>query len=112
RSVSIIPARPTTTPPQTHTLSLHDALPISVTYTYVWKKNGTAIAGQTGSTLNLATAGNGDKGDSITVDVTPNDGTANGSAVASSAVDDANAPPARISVAITPPLATTNQTLT
>ena len=39
-------------------------------YTYQWTKNGIDIAGATGSTLNLATAGNGDRGDVIRVRVT------------------------------------------
>src|SRR3989475_12799084 len=82
-------------PPRSTPLPLHDALPIyqaspktndtltvsvtshdddgdAVTYSYQWQKDtgsGFAnIAGATGSTLNLATAGNGNSGDAIRVD--------------------------------------------
>ena len=39
-------------------------------------RNGADIAGATGATLDLGTAGNGDAGDTIAVRVTGNDGTA------------------------------------
>ena len=50
-------------------------------------------AGATSATLNLATAGNGDKGDAITVRVTANDGTANSTPVTSAAVTILNTVP-------------------
>jgi hypothetical protein len=43
----------------------------TVTFTYVWKKNGVAIEGETGDTLDLGEEGNGSKGEKITVTVTP-----------------------------------------
>src|SRR5205823_10307165 len=58
----------------TATPSSSDADGDTVTYGYQWKKNGTAISGATSSTLDLSAAGHGDKGDAITVAVTPNDG--------------------------------------
>jgi len=45
----------------------------ALAYTYEWLRNGTIIEGQTGSSLNLAVAGNGDRGDRITVRVTASD---------------------------------------
>jgi DNA-binding beta-propeller fold protein YncE len=44
-----------------------------LTYTYQWARNGTPIAGATRSTLDLSVAGNGDRGDTITVAVTVTD---------------------------------------
>ena len=48
----------------------------TLTTSYQWRRNGTDIVGRHGSTLNLATAGNGDRGDAIRVRVTVNDGSA------------------------------------
>ena len=45
-----------------------------LTFSYVWRNGGVVIAGQTTSSLNLALAGNGDKGQLISVEVTANDG--------------------------------------
>ena len=45
----------------------------AITYQYQWFRNGTAIAGATASTLNLAQAGNGDRGDTLRVEVTGRD---------------------------------------
>lgn len=49
-------------------------------YTYVWKKGGTVVSGQTSATLNIASADSGDSG-SYTCEVTD----AKGTVVASSA---------------------------
>src|SRR5207253_3088999 len=64
----------------------HDADSDTVSYAYQWRKNGTPIAGATGATLDLSAAGNGAKGDDISVTVTPNDGTVAGTAQTSAAV--------------------------
>jgi len=69
----------------TANVSSSDAAGYTVTYGYVWNKNGVAITGQTGSTLNLSVLGNGGVGDSITVTVTPYDGTLYGTAATSAA---------------------------
>jgi len=45
----------------------------TVTLTYEWSRNGVVLAA-TGSALDLALAGNGDRGDTITVRVTASDG--------------------------------------
>ncbi len=60
----------------------------SVTLSFVWKRNNVVIPGATGNTLDLSVAGHGDKGDKITVEVTPSDGTLSGT--------PATAPPAAV----------------
>ena len=50
----------------TANVTSHDAEGSTLTTAYQWTRNGTDISGATGSTLNLATAGNGDRGDLIT----------------------------------------------
>ncbi len=44
--------------------------PATWALSYVWKRNGTIIPGQTAAALDLSETGNGDKGDQITVSVT------------------------------------------
>ena len=61
-SVTISPTSPTTGQTLTATVTSHDAEGGTLTNSYQWTRNGTDIAGATGATLNLATAGNGDKG--------------------------------------------------
>ena len=51
-----------------------------MSYRYQWFRNGTAIGGATGRTLDLAEPGNGDAGDTIAVDVTALDGSGGTSA--------------------------------
>ncbi len=92
-SVSINQASPRTNDTLTVAVTSHDVNNDPITYQYQWSKNGTPIGGATGATLNLATAGNGDKGDAITVTVTANDGTANSAPKTSSAVTILNAAP-------------------
>ena len=50
------------TPLLTANVSSSDADGDAITYSYVWNRNGTPIAGQTGSTLDLSLPGNGDRG--------------------------------------------------
>ncbi len=70
----------------------------AVTLTFVWLVNGTIVqttanaAGDLDDTLDLNVAGNGNKGDTIRVEVTPNDGQVNGD-TASAEVTIANSPP-------------------
>lgn len=94
-SVTITPTNPTTNTTLTANVSASDAQTpaANLTYTYLWRKNNTVITGATGQTLNLATAGNGDRGDSITVTVTASDGQLSSTAVTSSAVTVLNSPP-------------------
>ncbi|MFY9588106.1 MAG: LamG-like jellyroll fold domain-containing protein [Actinomycetota bacterium] len=103
-SVTISPTAPTTNQLLTATVTSHDPNGGTITYAYQWLKGGVAIPSQTGSTLNLATAGNGDRGDVITVRVTGSDETGPGSPVTSSGVTVANSPPsATVSLSPDPP---------
>ena len=70
-----------------------------LTYSYQWTKNGSDLAGRTSSTLNLGGAGNGDKGDTIAVRVTANDGAATSDPVTSADVTVQNSAPT-VSVAL------------
>ena len=104
-----------TTPTTNQTLSVtvtsHDNDGDTVTYDYQWTKNGTDIAGATSATLNLGTAGNGDRGDLIRVRVTADDGNATSAPVTSSPVTVTNtAPSATVSLNTASP--GTNDTLT
>ncbi|HSK96350.1 MAG TPA: hypothetical protein VK891_07020, partial [Euzebyales bacterium] len=92
-TVVISPSNPTTGQTLTATVTSHDADGNPLTTAYQWTRNGTDISGATGSTLNLASAGNGDKGDLIRVRVTVNDGTATSAPVTSSPVTVANTAP-------------------
>lgn len=75
-SVEIAPADPDTDGTVTATASGFDPDGDTVTFTYQWLKNGSPIGGQTGASLNLATPGNGDPGDTISVRVTAHDASA------------------------------------
>src|SRR5207247_1381309 len=83
----------------------------TLTYHYQWFKNGTAIAGATGSTLDLSVAGNGDRGDVIKVDVYATDGFGGTSGTVNNTATVVNSAPSAGTVAITPTSPTTNQTL-
>ena len=74
-SVTITPASPTTGQTLTANVTSHDDEGVALTTSYQWTRATLDIPGATGATLNLATAGNGDKGDQIAVRVTVNDGT-------------------------------------
>ncbi len=88
-TVELSPASPRTNQTLTATVTRSDVDGDAVSLRYVWK-NGTMVvrdvtksAGTSADltdSLDLSVAGNGDKGDKITVEVTPNDGTANGAA--------------------------------
>src|SRR5207237_173381 len=94
----------------TATTTKSDADGDTVSLAYVWKVNGTVVAGATGPTFDLGLAGHGDKGDTVSVTVTPNDGTLDGAAVADSATIANSAPTA--AVTLSPPSPGTNDTLT
>ena len=68
-SSSISPSNPTTNQTLTANATVTD-VDGDTTTTYQWRKNGVDIGGATSSTLNLGSAGNGDKGDSIDVVIT------------------------------------------
>ena len=102
-TVALSPAAPKTADTVTATPSGYrdpDGNPI--TYQYRWFRNGTAISGATTSTLNLAQAGNGDRGDAIRVDVTARDNSGATSDAASANATVANSAPATGTVKIKP----------
>ncbi|RYX80940.1 hypothetical protein EON83_26385 [bacterium] len=90
---TITPTNPKSNTVLTTQVGATDADADSPTYTYVWKKNGVVIVGETDSTLDLSQAGNGDNGDVITVTVTANDGTDNSAPVTSDSVTINNLSP-------------------
>jgi hypothetical protein len=117
-SASIGQSSPQTNDTLTTSVSKHDADGDTVTLAYQWQKStngGTSwndLAGQTGSSLDLSVAGNGDKGDQLRVKVTPNDGSIDGASVTSAAVTVVNTAPAAGTVAIAPASPQTNDLLT
>lgn len=68
----------------------------AASYVYVWKKNGNVIPGESAATLNLTKAGNGDKNDVITCEVTATSASG-GVATASAQVTVVNSAPIAIS---------------
>jgi hypothetical protein len=54
-------------------VSAYDPDGDALTYSYQWLRNGVTIAGATGQLFDLSVAGNGDRGDTITVRVTVTD---------------------------------------
>jgi len=91
----------------------------SVSLRYVWKKNGSTVrdvsknagtAADLTDSLDLSVAGNGDKGDAITVEVTPNDGLTNGTVASASATVANSAPTATVNLNTASPK--TNDSLT
>jgi hypothetical protein len=110
-TATISPTSPTTGQTLTATVTSHDVDGDPLTTAYQWTRNGTDISGATSSTLNLATAGNGDRGDLIRVRVTVNDGTASSAPLTSSPVTVANTAPAA-TVALSPASPGTNATVT
>ncbi len=105
------PAAPTTNQTITATVTSHDPEGQAVTLSYQWLKNGSPIGGATGSTLNLGTAGNGDRGDQLSVQVTASDGVNVSTPVTSSAVTVQNSMPSA-TVVLSPAPPSTNQTVT
>ncbi|HYU67028.1 MAG TPA: LamG-like jellyroll fold domain-containing protein, partial [Jatrophihabitantaceae bacterium] len=109
-SVSISPTGPTTNQTLTASASASDPDGDTTSLSYQWTKNGTDIAGATGTTLDLSIAGNGNAGDSIGLRASASDGTTSASATATPTTV-VNSPPAVSSVTIDQASPTTNQTL-
>ena len=86
----------------------------ALTYTYQWYRNGSAIAGATGRTLDLSLPGNGNLGDQIAVDVTAVDTSAATSpaARATQNVTGTNSTPVEGTVDLSPASPRTTQTVT
>jgi hypothetical protein len=73
-SVVINQSAPKTNDTLSATVTAHDDDGDPLTYLYQWRKNGVSLANQTGPTLNLSIAGNGDKNDVISLRVNAFDG--------------------------------------
>lgn len=97
-SVTLSPSPPVTDDLLTATVSASDPDGDGVTLSYAWTVASTTLS-ETGPTLSGAFFV---KGESVSVSVTPNDGTEDGSALSSSAVTVANTPPEAPTVAISP----------
>jgi hypothetical protein len=108
-ALSISAGAPTTNQLLTAVATAVDAEGGTVSLAYQWQRNGTPIAGATGATLDLAHAGNGDRGDAISVAVIPTDGALAGAALTSTAVIVVDSAPSILSVAISPPSPSTGQ---
>lgn len=91
-TVSISPAGARTNDVLTAAATGTDADGDPFTFRYQWRKNGVAIPGRTAATLDLAVAGNGDKGDAISVRVVAFDGIAEGAPRTSGQVTVADTP--------------------
>ncbi|MFT5582891.1 MAG: hypothetical protein ACI9VR_000468 [Cognaticolwellia sp.] len=101
-----------TTPVEGDTLSVTlgsatDADGDALTYSYEWQVNGTTV-----STATTLDSSNFDKGDSILVIVTPNDGTIDGASVTSATATAQNTAPVISSVTLDNSAPTTNQSVT
>jgi hypothetical protein len=92
-SVTISPAEPVTDDLLTATVVASDPDGDPIAYAYEWLRNGSTIVGATSSTLDLAPAGHGDKGDRISVRVTASDGRASSAPYTSGEVTVVNSPP-------------------
>ena len=112
-SVTINQANPRTNDTLSVTVQSHDVNNDPITHQYQWLRNGSDIAGANAATLNLSTAGNGNKGDTIAVRVTANDGGANSAPLTSGAVTILNSvPTATVGLSPTTPQATQTVTAT
>jgi len=92
-SAAIDQAAPRTNDTLTVTVQAHDPDGDPLDYGYQWTKNGTAIVGATSPSLDLSTAGNGDKGDQIAVTVSASDGQTTSTPLTTTPVTVANTPP-------------------
>jgi hypothetical protein len=92
-SVGITPASPGTNGTLTANAAASDPDGDPVSFSYQWVRNGANIAGATSSTLNLATAGNGDRGDQIAVTVRASDGSNSSAPMTALAVTVMNTDP-------------------
>ena len=110
-SVTIDQSTPKTNDTLTVTVAATDPDSDPLTYSYQWIRNGSDLAARTSATLNLGGAGNGNKGDTIAVRVTANDGAATSDPVASASVTVQNSAPT-VSVALDNSTPGTGDTLT
>ncbi len=110
-SLVVTPSDPTTDAILTASVSASDVDGDAIALTYLWKVNGvivqsTLASSSLTSTLNLSELGNGDRGDEVTVEVTPSDGKTSGTAVSVSTTIVDRAPAVdSLTIAPTAPLA-------
>lgn len=113
-SVVLDVTTPTTNEVIIATVTSSDADGDGLTWTFTWKVNGNirqVVSGANGSDrFDLSSAGNGDRGDTIAVDVVASDGTLQ-SPTASAAAIVANTPP-MVTVSLSDTTPRTNQILT
>src|ERR671922_84807 len=88
-----LPAGPKTKDVISASVSASDDDGDTLAKSYTWYKNGTLLGAETGSSLDLAVAGNGDKGDTIKVEVTASDGDGGSDSETSNEVTIVNSPP-------------------
>ena len=92
-TVTIDNQEPSTNDVLSAVVSGHDPDGEAVTFSYRWLRNGVAIDGATGASLDLAEPGHGGKGDDIEVVVTPTDPRATGAPLRSAPVTVVNSVP-------------------
>ena len=109
-SVTVSPSSPHTNDLLQSSVAAHDVDGDPLSYSYEWLRNGAPIAGATGASLDLSVAGQGDRGDTITVRVTASDGQATSAPASASVVVADSAPTASVVLSVTSP--TTNQVIT
>ena len=110
-SVAIAPAGPTTNQTLAATPSgFTDADGDSLTYHYAWYVDGALRPLETGASLDLSVAGNGDHGDTVKVEVYATDGNGGTSGLVSATTGVANTPPTLTGVTL-PADPTTDQTI-
>jgi hypothetical protein len=80
----------------------------AITYSYRWLRNGTPIAGATASTLDLAQAGNGDRGDTLVAEITARDPQGATGEPVEAQVSVVNSEPAQGTVTVKPAAPATN----
>jgi len=111
-TVSITPVAPKTAQTVTAaTNGFSDPDGDALTYHYRWSRNGTTIAGATGATLDLSVAGQGDRGDTIKVDVTATDPSGKSTDGVSGSATVATTDPTAGAVSIRPTAPATNDTV-
>jgi len=109
-SVTLSPSPARTNDVLQASVAAHDADGDAITYSYEWLRNGAPIAGATGSSLDLSVAGNGDRGDTVTVRVILSDGQTTSAPATASVVVADTAPNVSVVLDVTSP--TTNQAIT
>jgi hypothetical protein len=95
-SVTLSPASPRTNDVLQSSVAAHDADGDPLTYTFTWKVNGVIRAVKSGpnasSSFDLALAGDGDRGDTVLVEVVASDGSLQSTTASASAVVVNSAP--------------------